>query len=68
VHDLQVGAEQTGLGQVGDLAPRRPWAAGVQSARSPASACVRPRTLWHQSCTVVIPELIASAQARRVPW
>ena len=28
----------------------------------------RLRMLWHQSCTMVMPELIASAAASRVPW
>ena len=36
------------------------------SARMSASAWAVLRTLWHQECTKVIPELIASAAERRV--
>ena len=38
------------------------------SARKSCRANSGLRTLWHQSCTNVMPELIASAAARRVPW
>ncbi len=41
---------------------------GLGQARSPASGYSGPRTLCAQSCTVVMPELIASAQASSVPW
>src|SRR5215831_16515001 len=38
------------------------------SARMSASAWAVLRTLWHQECTKVIPELIASAAESRVLW
>ena len=38
------------------------------SARTSASAWAALRTLWHQECTKVVPELIASAAESRVLW
>ena len=52
-------------GQPQECRARMPTSA---SARISASAWAVLRTLWHQECTVVMPELIASAAERRVLW
>jgi hypothetical protein len=66
---LSIGPWSTGsvsgkpCGQPQEWRARMPTSA---SARMSASAWAVLRTLWHQECTKVMPELIASAAERRV--